>query len=159
MRTIEISLFEFSELSENAKRQALYDYRSSTHFEDSDYRESVEWFCSIFGLSVVRFYDWTSVRLSVLTNGTPKNPEKESVAPCARSIGHLLWHFFCEAAESFSLQEAFHATLAHAERLHAEARKYLFSDENLINEIVETKCEFYKNGVRSKMPVRLDKLV
>lgn len=50
MRTIEISIYKFSELSDESKRKALDKFEPSVDFIYDDAHETVKAFCEIFGV-------------------------------------------------------------------------------------------------------------
>ena len=78
MKTIEVNIYPFSELTEQAKVRALMNYQSDCEYDWShEAINSLKAFCDAIGITLTHYdIDWLCpARTSIKTKGTPTNQD------------------------------------------------------------------------------------
>lgn len=154
MRTVEISVFNFDELSDKAKQNAIDWYRETFHFPwDDEYAASVDVFCERFGVDIEDHFCSRSGYLEVRFSHPLVNFEAFSKSdftgeeiPTGFYADNDLWMTFYNEFDNAGPQHAFYKALETIQKSYREDRDHYFSDENIAEEIENNEYEFYEDG-------------
>ena len=156
MRTVELEVMEFTELSDTAKEKARDWYRQGSEFPFFDeYLSSIRAFCDEFGVSLKDWSIGDGRNTYLKTDAQPHNfrgyklkdaeilSKKQLTGFCGDEITDYFYHEFKQSGDAFySFQQALEHMLI---TIRNDVESY-YSDES-IDEMLEVNgYEFYPNG-------------
>lgn len=154
MRTIEVKVFKFYELSDKAKERAREWWRSVADFAWQDEaRQSIEAFCSEFGVTLK---DYDVDRLSYEHDATKENFRgrkirefKRDHMPTGYYLDSDIWETFYDVfKKKRNASAAFDDALYAGFRAWREDQEYQQSDEYIDETIIANEYEFTEEGGR-----------
>lgn len=156
MRTVELEVMEFTELSDSAKDNARDWYRQGSEFPFFDeYLASIKAFCQEFGVSLKDWSIGDGRNTFLKTNAEPRHfrgyrlkdaeilSKKELTGFCGDEITD---YFYAEFKQSGNAFYSFHQALEHMLITIRNDVECYFSNES-VDEMLEVNgYEFYSNG-------------
>lgn len=156
MRTIEMEVFKFEELSETGKDNARAWYREVSDFPwFDDYLASIKAFCGEFGITLKDWCIGDTYRAFLKTDAEPRHfrgyrladaeklKDKELTGFCGDSITKV---FYEEFKNTNNPKYAFELALEQALKDIRTDIDYYFSDEAIDEMLDVNEYEFYENG-------------
>lgn len=156
MRTIEIQLFTFPELSDKAKERAIEAYRYTIDFSWMDEsRESIEAFCDAFG---VKLRDWSVGAYEPFSFSTDASPQhfrgrklrefNRDAMPTGYCLDSYLWVTFCDEFKKYGdALAAFNEALHEGFKAWRDDMEFQLSDESISEALDCGGYEFTEAGL------------
>ena len=154
MRVIEKTIYHFDELSDKAKETARDSFRDLDYAWLSEAKQSIETFCSAFGVSLwdysvgayCPFYYKTNVNNDHFRHKRLSQFNRDYM-PTGYCLDNNLWMTFYDAFRTTGdAKYAFTEALGAGFRAWREDMEYQTTDEYIDDFIMGNEYEFYENG-------------
>lgn len=157
MRTIELEVFKFAELSDSGKDGARAWYREVSDFPWFDeYLKSIRAFCGEFGITLKDWCLGDTYRAFIKTDAEQRHFRGYRLADAEKLKDKDLTGFCADSTMTYEFYEVFKktgdATYAFHQALEQELLEikkdveYFFSDEAIDEMLDINQYEFYENG-------------
>jgi hypothetical protein len=158
MRTIEVTLYQYDELSEPAQQKARDWYREIYSFDGSDEIESVRTFCNKFGVNLLDFeigaynpFHYKTDAENTHFRGLKLSQFTADEMPTGYWLDCELWGaFYREFKKTGDARGAFDAALWAGFKAWRDDLEYQLSDESIAETLTLNQYEFTADGRRVK---------
>ena len=153
MRAIEQTIYQFNELSDEAKETARVSFRDRESFWTQESIQSIEAFCEAFGVSLLdysvdiyrSFYRTDASNASF--RGKRLSQFNRECMPTGYCLDNELWMTFYDVFRNTGdAKYAFNAALYAGFKAWREDMKHQTTDEYIDDFILANGYEFYENG-------------
>lgn len=155
MRTIELEVMKFEELSDSAKENARDWFRQGNEYTwFSDAFKSIDTFCSEFNVRVKNYQIGTWRPSFIETDATNENFRRRTLLefnrehnPTGYCLDLTIWQTFYDTwKKTGSAFIAFNEAIDEGVRDIVRDMEYLDSDESVDEMLIVNEYEFYPNG-------------